>query len=143
MAIIKRDPFSGSLMANFDDMFEKMGTGFSFSSGMFNPAMDVIEDENCIKLEFEVPGMKKDDVKVSVNNEGLLLIKGERKQVEEDKSKTYLRRERVYGSFEKSFRLSDAIDSDHVEAKFNDGVLEIVLNKKEPVQPKEIEVAIN
>jgi HSP20 family protein len=117
----------------FDDVFRDVMP--SFNTG-FNPnamRVDISEDEKNIYIEAELPGMKKEDVKVTVED-GVLMIRGERKQETEEKKKNYHRVERVYGSFSRAFTLGENIDKDNIEAKYEDGVLHLTLPKMEPVK---------
>jgi len=117
----------------FDDVFRDVMP--SFNTG-FNPnamRVDISEDEKNIYIEAELPGMKKEDVKVTIED-GVLMIRGERKQETEEKKKNYHRVERVYGSFSRAFTLGENIDKDNIEAKYEDGVLHLTLPKVEPVK---------
>ncbi|GEM_PF-79749 len=105
------------------------------------PLVDVIEDEKEYLLKVELPEIKKDDVKVTVEN-GVLTISGERKVEKEEKGRTFHRIERAYGRFERSFTLPDDIDADKVNAEFKDGVLYIHLPKSEKAKPRAIEVKV-
>jgi len=105
------------------------------------PLVDVIEDEKEYLLKVELPEIKKDDVKVTVEN-GVLTISGERKVEKEEKGRTFHRIERAYGRFERSFTLPDDIDGDKVNAEFKEGVLYIHLPKSEKAKPRAIEVKV-
>jgi len=117
----------------FDDVFRDVIP--SFNTG-FNPnamRVDISEDEKNIYIEAELAGLKKEDVKITVED-GVLTIRGERKQETEEKKKNYHRVERVYGSFSRAFTLGENIDKDNIEAKYEDGVLHLMLPKVEPVK---------
>ncbi len=117
----------------FDDVFRDVMP--SFNTG-FNPnamRVDISEDEKNIYIEAELAGLKKEDVKVTIED-GVLTIRGERKQESEEKKKNYHRVERVYGSFSRAFTLGENIDKDNIEAKYEDGVLHLTLPKVEPVK---------
>ena len=107
----------------------------------WTPHVDIYEDEAGIKLHADVPGVAQNDLDVKVEN-GMLTLKGERKLEKEDKKENYHRIERMYGSFSRSFLLPDYADTERVEAKFKDGVLEVAIPKKAEKQPKKIKVAI-
>lgn len=150
MAIVRFDPFRGfeSLarrMSSFMEDFDK-GLGFNLEFGNFAPRVDIAEDEKNLYIHAELPGLKKEDVKVSINEDRVLTIKGEKKRDEkfEDKSedKCFIRVERSFGSFVRSFMLPDNIKTENVNAKFENGVLELTLEKVEPEKPKEIPVEI-
>jgi len=88
-----------------------------------------------------LPEVKKEDVKVAVEN-GVLTISGERKSEKEEKNKKFHRIERAYGSFERSFIVPDDADADKVIAEFKDAVLRVHLPKSEKAKPKQIEVKV-
>ena len=121
------------------DVFEK---GFSFEMGAFSPRVDITEDDNNLFVHAELPGMSKDQVKVSVNEDRLLTIQGEKKKEEKKEDKSLIRIERNFGSFTRSFSLPENVDVENISAKFENGVLELSLKKIEPPKPKEIEVKI-
>eukprot|EP01156_Anaeramoeba_ignava_P014560 Anaeramoba_ignava/a609580_14.p2 GENE.a609580_14~~a609580_14.p2 ORF type:complete len:154 (+),score=22.59 a609580_14:497-958(+) len=148
MGLVRLDPFRG-----FDNVAKKMNNllndaekGFSIEYGSFAPRVDILEDDKHLFVQAELPGVKKEDVKVTVNEENVLYIKGEKKNADvdnkEDKEKYFVRVERNYGSFVRSFMLPDNILADSIKAKFENGVLDITLEKKEPEKPKEINVEI-
>ncbi|NMT62767.1 Hsp20/alpha crystallin family protein [Marinobacter orientalis] len=112
-----------------------------FSSSDWTPAVDIKETPEAFNIEAELPGMSKDDVKVTVQN-GVLSIEGERKQEEETDDKKQHRIERFYGSFLRRFTLPANVDEDSVKASFKDGVLSLTLTKTEPAEPKAIEVDV-
>lgn len=114
----------------------------SLFKGTWTPAVDISEDKDNFYLHVELPGMKKEDVKVKFE-EGLLTITGEKKTEREEKDVNYHRVERSYGKFERSFRVPTQVMNDKIEAKFEDGVLQITLPKAEEVKPKEIEVKVS
>ena len=110
--------------------------------GGFSPKADIIEDANNYYLNLELPGIAKEDVKISVNEERVLTIKGEKKPSEGRDNNSFLRTERVFGSFSRTFIVPDNLDLEKISAKFADGVLELSLPKVEPPAPKEIEINI-
>ena len=105
------------------------------------PMADISEDENEYVIKAELPELKKEDVKVTVEN-GVLTISGERKFEKEEKNKKYHRVERAYGRFARSFALPDDADASKVKAEFKDGMLTVHLPKSEKAKPKQIEVKI-
>ena len=115
------------------------GTAADTGSWTWSPPLEVAEDEDKITVRLELPGVKKDDVEVSLSD-NTLTIRGEKKREEETKDENIVRIERVYGSFQRSISLPAAVDADKVEAKLNDGVLEVVLPKHEEVKPRKIKV---
>ncbi|MFC4257584.1 Hsp20/alpha crystallin family protein [Marinobacter lacisalsi] len=106
------------------------------------PAVDIKETKEAFVIEAELPGMKKEDVKVTVHD-GVLTIQGERKKEEETGDDKHHRVERVYGSFLRRFTLPDNVDEDSIRARFKEGVLSLTLTKAEPAEPKAIEVAVD
>lgn len=105
------------------------------------PLVDVAEDEKEYLIKVEIPEVKKDDVKVVVEN-GTLTISGERKAEKEEKGRHFHRVERHYGRFERSFAVPDNADPDNVKAEFKDGLLRVHLPKNEKARPKQIEVKV-
>jgi HSP20 family protein len=105
------------------------------------PAVDVSETDGEYQIKAEIPDVKKEDVKVTLED-GVLTIQGERKQEKEDKGKKYHRVERTYGSFVRSFTLPDLVDEEKVKAEFKDGILKLQLPKSEKARPKAIEVKV-
>ena len=144
MTLVRFEPFRGfeklgRRMSDFMDEFEK---GFSFEMGGFHPRVDITEDDKNLFVHVELPGMEKDQVKISINEEKMLTIKGEKKSEEKKEDKNYVRTERVFGSFSRSFALPEFTDIEKVDAKFENGVLELAIAKTEPPKPKEIKVEI-
>jgi HSP20 family protein len=113
----------------------------SLSLTGWTPSCDVYETDNEIVVKAEIPGVKKDDVKVGIED-GVLSISGERKFEEETKKENYLRVERRYGSFTRSFTLPTIVDSSKVMAEFKDGLLKVTLPKREESKPKGVEVEV-
>jgi HSP20 family protein len=106
------------------------------------PLADITEDEKEYVIKAELPDVKKDDVKVIVEN-GVLTIAGERKFEKEEKKKKYHRVERSYGSFVRSFALPDLADADKVKAEFKDGMLTVHVPKSEKARTKQVEVKVS
>ena len=105
------------------------------------PLVDITEDDKEYLIKAELPEVRKEDVKVTVEN-GVLTISGERKLEKEEKDKRYHRIERAYGSFTRSFQVPDDADEAKVGAEFKDGVLVVRLAKSEKARPKSIEVKV-
>ena len=106
------------------------------------PAVDIAEDDKEYTIKVELPGVNKEDVRVSVEG-GVLSITGERKAEKEEKNKKYHRIERSYGSFARSFTLPEGAAGDKVGAEFKDGVLRVHLPKDEAAKQKSIEVKVS
>jgi len=144
--LMRWDPFSemNSLQREinrlFSDSMKREGTGTGeFVTRSWAPSVDVIDKENEIVVKAELPGMEQKDIDVHLED-NQLTIKGERNFEKEDKGENYLRQERVYGSFYRSFTIGSGIQADKVNANYKNGILEIVLPKEEKVQPKKIEI---
>jgi len=148
-SVIKFDPFRGfeSLTRRMGSMLDEFDKGFSVQFSGFAPRVDISEDDKNLFIHAELPGMLNDDVKVTINEDNLLTIKvtKQRQDKTEDKSgdKSFIRMERSFGEFTRSFVLSENVDGNSIKAKFENGVLNLTLDKKEPVKPKEIEVSID
>lgn len=108
----------------------------------WSPLVDITEDDKEYLIKAELPEVKKEDVKVTVEN-GVLTVTGERKFEKEEKGKKYHRVERAYGNFVRSFTLPDDADANKVNAEFKDGVLKVRVTKSESAKPKQIEVKVN
>src|SRR2546421_881419 len=105
------------------------------------PLADITEDEKEYLIKAELPELKREDVKVTVEN-GVLTISGERKFEKEEKNKKYHRVERGYGTFMRSFTLPDDADANKIKAEFKNGLLTVHLPKSEHAKPKQIEVNV-
>ncbi len=103
--------------------------------------MDISEDDKEYLIKAEIPEMKKEDIKLNVHDD-VLMITGERKYKKEEKDKRYHRVERAYGSFMRSFTLPEDADGSKVNAEYKDGMLKVHLPKAEKAKPKAIEVKI-
>jgi HSP20 family protein len=103
------------------------------------PACDVFEDKESVKIVAELPGVKPEDVKLSLEN-NLLTIRGEKKQEAEERSERVHRYERSYGSFERAFVLPSTVDGDKISAQYQNGVLSVIVPKAERARPREIPV---
>ncbi len=126
----------------FNDFFSgREGDGDNLILGSWNPAVDVVEHDDSYVIEAELPGMNKNDIKISVTND-VLTIQGEKKVEKEDKKKNFHRTERSYGSFSRTFSLPGNVKADKVEAEFNNGVLTVKVPKSEEAKPKQIDVKV-
>src|SRR5216117_3221743 len=105
----------------------------------WQPLVDIFEEPDVIRLVAEVPGVKPEDVKITVES-NLLTIKGTKEQIAEEKAEKVHRYERTYGAFERTFRLSASIDPNKIKATYNLGVLTITLPKAETAKPHLIKV---
>ena len=113
----------------FDDLFDQDGdSGFYARAGIAAPAMDIHQDDKQVEITAELPGVKEEDIDITIDD-GVLTLRGEKKSTREDKESGY--RERSYGSFERRLTLPSNIDEDNCSADFKDGVLTITLPKSE------------
>jgi HSP20 family protein len=126
-------PFRGNNLRKDDE---------AMTEAEWAPLVDITEDSKEYLITAELPEVKKNEVKVTVEN-GALTIAGERKFEKEEKGKRYHRIERAYGSFVRSFTLPDDADADKVNAEFKDGVLKVHVAKSESARPKQIEVKVS
>jgi len=148
MTLVRWDPFR-----ELEDMSDRLNRVFNRSAlprtndketmvvADWVPSVDVSETEGEYQIKVEIPDVKKEDVKVTLE-EGVLTIQGERKHEKEEKGTRYHRVERSYGRFVRSFTLPDLIDEGKVKAEFKDGVLNLQLPKSEKAKPKAIEVKV-
>jgi HSP20 family protein len=113
----------------------------NFTVNQWSPLVDIVEDEKEYLIKAELPEMKREDIRVSVEN-NLLTLRGERKFEQEEKDKKFHRVERAYGSFARSFSLPDEVDSAKVSAEFKDGVLKVHLPKSPNAKRKSVEVKV-
>lgn len=144
MTLVKFEPFRGfeSLSRRMNEIFGDLEKGVRFEIGDFSPRVDIAEDEKNVYLHAELPGIERENVKISVSEDRVLTLKGEKKREEKVESKNFVRVERNYGSFTRSFALPENINVEKVEAKFANGVLDLVLPKTEPAKPKEVDISI-
>ncbi|MBO3097994.1 Hsp20/alpha crystallin family protein [Gelidibacter pelagius] len=114
-----------------------MGTGFlsNFNTGMTLPAVNIKENADEFFLEIAVPGMKKSDFNIDVDNK-VLSISSETREEQEHKEENYTRREFGYSSFKRTFTLPDTIESDKISAQYKEGILTVHLPKKEEAKDK-------
>ena len=108
----------------------------------WSPKVDIYETQDNYVINAELPGLTKDQINIDVND-NTLTIKGEKKFEEKVEKDNYVRVERSYGTFSRSFVLSDNVNTEGITANYKEGVLELTLPKKEEAKPKEIKVQIN
>jgi HSP20 family protein len=136
MATLTRwDPF-GEMQRLTDQLFR---TWSPDERRGFAPAVDIYEDEDAIVVKAELPGVKPEDVNISVEN-NVLTMSGERKLERSEEREGYHRIESSYGAFTRSFALPESLRTDEVEAEMNEGVLKVRIPKKPEVAPKRIQV---
>jgi len=106
-----------------------------------SPSLDIFDEDGNVVIKAELPGMKKEDVEVSVTDH-TMRITGEKKREEKVEKKNYYWEERSYGSFSRSFQLPSEVQTDKAEAKFKDGILEVRIPKTEEAKSKEKKVKV-
>lgn len=105
------------------------------------PRVDIEEDKDSYLVKAELPGMKLEDIKITIN-ENQLVIRGEKRREMESSEKTYHRVERVYGSFERAFTLTKVVAADKIEAIYREGVLTVRVPKAEEAKAREIQIKV-
>jgi HSP20 family protein len=144
MTITRWDPFREvvALQNRVNNLFREMNDGDSpLTTASFVPAVDIYEDAKKVVLKLEVPGIEEKDLDIRVEN-NTLTVKGERKFEKEEKEENFHRIERRYGTFYRAFTLPSTVDSEHVQASYQNGILKLELSKKPEAQPKQIKVNI-
>ena len=148
MNLIKWDPFR-----ELEDVSDRLNRIFGRSTsrgessqemlGMadWTPSVDISETDTAYLIKGEIPGVKKEDVKVTIQD-GMLTIQGERKMEKEEKGKKFHRVERSYGSFVRTFRVSDDADENKVKAEFKDGMINVTVTKSAKAKTKAINVSV-
>ena len=125
----------------FDDFLGLNRRKMDLQNFDWTPRINVEELEDRFEITAEVPGMKKEDIDIEIQD-GVLTIKGERKFEKEEKDTSYHICERSYGTFQRAFTLPDNVRGDDIEAEYKDGILRLALPKVEPQKPKEIKVEV-
>jgi HSP20 family protein len=145
MSITRFDPFrqvtrlQDRMNRIFEDALGRTFENNDIFAGAWAPAVDILEDTNDLVLRAELPGMKPEDVDIRIENNTLTLM-GERKFESKEDKVNYHRRERSYGAFSRSFALPSSVQQDKVTAEFKDGILQVILPKREETKPKQISV---
>jgi HSP20 family protein len=144
MNLVTYDPFR-ELRSLQDEVNRLFSSSFSRGSdneltrGAWSPNVDIFENKDHIVLEADLPGMKPEDVNISIEN-NVLTIQGERKFEEKDDQGNFHRVERSYGAFTRSFTLPPTVSSDNADAVFENGLLRLTLAKREEAKPRRIEI---
>ncbi|HLK55663.1 MAG TPA: Hsp20/alpha crystallin family protein [Chthonomonadaceae bacterium] len=110
------------------------------SSRVWSPTVDVYEDGNAIVIKADLPGMKQEDIDIEMNGD-VLTIRGERKFEDEEHRDNYVRVERQYGAFQRSFTIGVPIEAEQVKATYRSGILELTIPKAVAVKPKKVQVS--
>jgi HSP20 family protein len=143
MALVRWDPIreldtvQSEMNRLFDRFFE--GRPANGAARRWIPAMDLVETEDHLVLRGDLPGMTEDDVDIEIKD-GILTVSGERRAEQEEKGEGYHRVERAFGSFSRSLSLPQGIDPQNVDAKFDNGVLEVRIPKPEESKPTRIQI---
>lgn len=142
---VAEDPF-GAMRREMDRMFEEMTKSFSlarpaFGMGPMSPRVDMRETDTAVEIHAELPGVTEKDIEVQLAD-GVLTIKGEKKQEREEKEKGYYLMERSYGSFLRQIPIPVEVEEDKIEAKFDKGVLSITLPKRPTAETKAKKIEI-
>ena len=142
MALIKYTrPNTDLFSRNFNDVMDEFfSTAANYRNDNFMPSVDVSESEKQFEVSVELPGMKKEDITVDLEK-GRLTISGERKFENNEEGKNYHRVETKYGSFSRSFQLPDSINEESIVAKYDNGILNITIEKSEDKVKRSIEIA--
>jgi HSP20 family protein len=150
MAVVRWEPFRDllTLQERMNRMFNESYRGRGGSEddwslgGSWAPAVDIYEHEGNIVLTAELPGVDPKDVDIRVEN-NVLTLRGERKWNTDVQRESYHRVERAYGSFTRSFTLPNVVDTTNIKADFKDGMLRLVLPKREEAKPKQISINVS
>ncbi len=142
MSIVKRNGNNMlSSMPLFNDFWTKdlwdWGLGNTSSTNTTLPAVNIRENAENFAVEMAAPGMKKDDFKIELDGNMLTISSEKREEYEEKEGEKYTKREFSYQSFQRSFQLpKDVVDEEHIQAKYEDGVLHLIIPKKEEAKQK-------
>ena len=148
MSIVRYDPFRDlrSLQEEVNRLFTgNMARSFDeegIARGSWSPSVDIYENKDQIVLEAELPGMKREDFDLSVEN-NTITLRGERHFEKKDDSDNYHRVERAYGSFTRSFTLPNTVTAEGATAEYTNGVLRVTLPKREETKARRIEIKTN
>lgn len=139
MQLVPRDSFSGLI----DSLFNAGNLEIAEFNGFFTPSVDIEEHDDGYLLKADLPGVRKEDISVTLEN-GILTLSAERSEEKEDKSKgKVIRRERRSGSYTRSFSVGDGVSEEDIQASFNDGVLTIKMPKPREAKSGTRRIAID
>lgn len=130
------------LQREVDDIFDRFfdrGNSNQGSSAVWSPRTDLLETDNSYRIRLDLPGMTKEDITINLQN-NTLTVRGERKSERTDEEEDYVRVERAFGTFHRTFTLPDAVDDQNIEAGYKDGVLTIDVPKTEESTRRQIEI---
>lgn len=140
----EHDPFE-TLLRFQDDLSRAIGPRTSqprehVSARIWSPLVDVFEDGDAIVIKVDLPGVNQDEIDIEMNNDTLTL-RGERKFEDEARRDKYVRVERQYGAFQRSFTIGVPVEPDKIKAVYRNGILELTLPKAESTKPRKVQVA--
>jgi HSP20 family protein len=144
VSIIKGyDPylFQGEMNRLFNDFFKDNGWPIASKSSVSVPALDITENDQEYKVTAELPGMDSENVEISVEG-NYLILRGEKQEEKEENEESYLRRERLYGSFQRTIALPEIAEVSDAKASFKKGVLTITIPKKKETTEKSKRIVI-
>lgn len=148
MAIVRWDPFRDlmSIQERMNRLFDQTLSRTrpedeGIAASTWTPSVDIYETPDRVVMKAELPGLTREDIEINVRD-NTLSLRGERKFEKDVKEENYLRIERAYGSFQRSFTLPATIQQDKIKAVFKDGVLEVTLPKAEEARPKQIKIDV-
>jgi HSP20 family protein len=124
------------------DFFPRRWRGQWNGETVWTPLVDVLDKDTHLLVRADLPGLEKENVKISVSEDNLLTISGETTRSEDEKREDYYRSERHYGAFSRTIRLPENVIRDKVEASLDNGILQVTVPKTEVKKPKAVEVKI-
>ena len=128
------------LFDDFDQLVESVLAPVGSSLAEFQPDCDINETDEHYHISFDMPGVKKEDINIEMENDILTIFGERRHETREGEGTSRVRRERSYGSFQRTFRLPSSVDGDKIEANYDDGVLEVLVPKAESAKGKKVQV---
>lgn len=148
MAVVKWDPFRDllSIQDRMNKLFEQTLSRSRAEEGIapstWTPAVDIYETPEAIVLQADLPGLRREDIDIQIQD-NTLALRGERRFAKDVREENYLRIERAYGAFQRSFTLPATIQQENIRAVFRDGILELTLPKAEEAKPKKIAIEVH
>lgn len=146
-----RKPLRDPMLELLYNLERRMGRGFTdpvffetpdvTSTAAWTPMVDIFEEPDALRITAEIPGVKPEDVKISVEG-NMLTIAGTKQQVAEEKAERVYRYERTYGTFERSFTLPATVDVERIKASYDNGVLHLTLPKVEKAKPRLVKIEV-
>jgi HSP20 family protein len=147
MAVVKWDPFRDllSIQDRMNRLFEQTMSRSRTEEGMgpstWTPAVDIYETTEAIVMQADLPGLRREDIDIQIQD-NTLTLRGERRFAKDAQEENYLRIERAYGAFQRSFTLPATVHLEKIRAVFRDGILELTLPKAAEATPKKIAIEV-